>query len=194
MCTSSCYFFNLFQADPGSWQTRHDNTSRHTVITLAHTRECHPLPVTPSAPESRQRTPDFVPVPHIHSCFKAAARLKRACTLHFSPLFFFSSSAPPCQLCAAQLLEFEWDGRRWEELLKRCWGYIDLTYPCLRVHGATPHCEECKFCRKQNQTLMSVRTKCSRFLLAGATGCTRGDEHLDYNACYFVFWPHKEKN
>lgn len=39
--------------------------------------------------ESRKRTPDFVPVPLIHGCFKGAARLKRACTLHSPPLFFF---------------------------------------------------------------------------------------------------------
>lgn len=72
-----------------NWRTQYDDTSRHTVITLAHTRKCHPLPVTLSKPESWQRTPDFVPVPHIHGCFKGAARLKRACTLHFSLLSFF---------------------------------------------------------------------------------------------------------
>lgn len=74
---------------PKNCQTRYENTSRHTVVTLAHTRKCHQLPVTLWKPESRQRTPDFVPVPLIHGCFKGAARLKRACTLHFSPLFFF---------------------------------------------------------------------------------------------------------
>lgn len=145
--TSSCFFpkhlllICMFsRPDPKNWQTEYNHTSRHTVIPVAHTRKCHPLPVTLSKPESRQWAPDFVPVPLIHGCFKGGARLKRACTLRSSPRFF--SSAPPRQLWAAQLLEFEWDWRRWEELLKRCRGYIDLTYPCLRVHGATPRCEE----------------------------------------------------
>lgn len=92
---SSCFFPKyllliclFFRPDPKNCQTQYNHTSRHTVITLAHTRKCHPLPVTLSKPESQKRTPDFVPVPLIHGCFKGAARLKRACTLHSSPPFF----------------------------------------------------------------------------------------------------------
>lgn len=175
----SIYFWSAcFHAlTPKNWQTQYNHTSRHTVITPAHTRKCHPLPVTLSKPESRKRTPDFVPVPLIHGCFKGAARLKRACTLHSSPPFFFSS-APPCQLRAAQLLEFEWDWRRWEELLKRCWGYIDLTYPCLRVHGAAPCCEE-GLCIQRNRQLWSF---------AENTKPNASDDKNKMLMFFFFFW------
>lgn len=138
----------------------------------APTSQCHPLPVTLLKPETRQRTPDFVPVPLIHGCFKGAARLKRACTLHSSPFYIFhlrrlASSVP---LSCWNLNETGTDE-------KNCWrGTRDILiwHPCVYVcTEQTPAVSESVgfhginngevLQKTEKRMLMTMRTKCSRF-------------------------------